>query len=90
MYFQKIFTPYALPMLFNVFSNINSGIKCTLSKYADDTKLCGAVDMPKGSDAIQRDLDWLKQWAQENLMKFNTSKYKVLHLSHSNSSINAI
>ena len=66
-------------MIFNVFiSDINSGIECTLRKFAGDTKLCGAVGMPEERDAIQRDLDSLKQWTQVNLMRFNKSKCKVL------------
>ena len=59
-------------IFFSIFSNdIDSGIKCTLSKFADDTKLCGVVDMSDRWDAKHRDLDRLKQWAQENLMRFN-------------------
>jgi len=43
------------PELFSIFSNdINSGIKCTLSRFADDTKLSGVVDAPEGQDAIRR------------------------------------
>jgi len=48
-----------------------------LSKFADDTKLCSAVNMPDRWDVIQRDLDRLKQWAQENLMSFNKSKHSL-------------
>ncbi|GAB0179915.1 hypothetical protein GRJ2_000456800 [Grus japonensis] len=66
--------------LFNIFvSNTDSGIECTLSKFAENTKLCGTVDMLEGRDAIQRDLDRLERWACANCMKF-----KVLHVGQCN------
>jgi len=48
--------------LFDVFAgDMDSGTECTLSKFANDIKLCGVVDMPKGRDAIWRDLDGLER-----------------------------
>ncbi|PKU35770.1 rna-directed dna polymerase from mobile element jockey-like [Limosa lapponica baueri] len=50
------------PALFNIsVGDMDSGVECTLSKFANYTKLCGMGDTLEGRDAIHRDLDRLER-----------------------------
>ncbi|GAB0199840.1 mitochondrial enolase superfamily member 1 [Grus japonensis] len=72
------------PVLFNVFiKNLDVGLR-VVSKFADDTKLGGAVDSIEGGEALQREPDRLENWAITNRMRFNKGKCQILHLGRGN------
>ena len=73
------------PALFNFFiSDLDDGVKCSLFKFADDTKIWGEVSTLVGREKLQQDLDRLQEWADINKMRFNTDKCRVLHLGSRN------
>ncbi|PKU31273.1 rna-directed dna polymerase from mobile element jockey-like [Limosa lapponica baueri] len=58
------------PVMFNIFINDIVGSSAPSARLQMTSS--GAIDMPEGQDAIQRDLD--------KLMRFNKAKCRVLHL----------
>ncbi|TRZ26614.1 hypothetical protein HGM15179_000495 [Zosterops borbonicus] len=59
-------------------------IQCMLKKFTGGIKLSGVDDTLEGQDAILSYLNRLEKWAHENLIRFNKTKCKVLHLGWGN------
>ncbi|KAJ7421939.1 hypothetical protein BTVI_16125 [Pitangus sulphuratus] len=72
-------------VLFSIFTNDSDmGLEGILSKFAEETKVGGAVNSVKGREALQRDLDKLEDWTFTNHRKFNKGKCQILYLGWGN------
>ncbi|KAJ7404343.1 hypothetical protein WISP_146108 [Willisornis vidua] len=62
-------------------SDLDEGVECTLSKFADNTELGQVADTPGCCAGIQQDLERLESWAEEShevqQRVLNMGKYKL-------------
>ena len=73
------------PVLFIIYINdIDEGLTCKISKFADDTKITNKVTSLLQWQQLQKDLNTLASWADKWQMKFNIEKCKVLHIGNDN------
>ena len=73
------------PLLFVIFINdIDTGILSKISKFADDTKLCGKVVNDEDAKIMREDLKKLYQWSLDWQMIFNVDKCSVMHMGRKN------
>ena len=71
------------PLLFLVFVNdLPDWVHNSIRMFADDTKIWAEIRTAEDGDSLQRDLDKLVEWSNLWLLKFNTSKCKVMHIAH--------
>ena len=71
------------PLLFLVYINdLEDGIKSSILKFADDTKMFRKISNTGDTRQLQEDLDVLIQWSKKWQMLFNVEKCKVMHIGN--------
>ncbi|RMC18239.1 hypothetical protein DUI87_05121 [Hirundo rustica rustica] len=73
----------ANPVLY-FYHNLDGGIECTLSQFANDSKLGENVGPLEGRKALQRNVDSLDVWTKAKGVRFNKAKCWVLPLGQNN------
>ena len=73
------------PVLFIVFiDDIDEGIRSTVLKFADDTKLVARVGSEEDRERLRQDLVELYKWSEDWQMLFNLDKCSVMHFGFAN------
>ena len=69
------------PLLFLVYVNdIPEQVECSISMFADDTKIYTTVKDIADSQRLQADLNSLARWANDWLLRFNVKKCKYMSI----------
>ena len=73
------------PILFIYYINdMPDFIDCAMKIFADDTKVYSNVSTPELKEKLQACIDRLNEWTEIWLLRFNTTKCKVLHIGKNN------
>ena len=77
--------PILGPLLFIVFiDDLDRGMRSSVLKFADDTKLFNRVNGIDDRYVLQRDLELATEWAGKWQMEFNVKKCKIMHIGPEN------
>ncbi len=77
------------PVLFIIYVNdIDEGLTCKISKFADDTKITGRGTTTAEKALLQSDLDRLVNWTGKWQMTYYIDKCKILHIGNYNNRSN--
>jgi len=60
------------------------GTKCSVSKFADDTKMSGRAKCAEDTESLQREIDSLSEWEKVWQMENNVDKCEVIHFGKNN------
>ena len=68
------------PLLFIIFINDlpNKINQSNVLTFADDTKLTKRVCEEKDCSLLQKDLNYVIKWSQNNMMKLNNDKFELI------------
>ncbi len=73
------------PICFSIYmDDMDDGLKATLSKFADNTKVIYPIKTQEDQQILQNDINNLLQWANDWQMSFNESKCAVMHFGNAN------
>ena len=72
-------TVLAATLFLILLNSISDGVLYSfLGSYADDTKVVHKIRSPEDAEALQQDLNAVYNWARQNNMQFNGSKFELL------------